>query len=59
MACAAQSGNALARLTLEDGSSLSARLVVGADGAQSHMRQIAGLRTNGWAYGQVTAYAYG
>ena len=31
---------------------LSARLVVGADGGQSQVRALAGLRTAGWAYGQ-------
>ncbi|KAK9803505.1 hypothetical protein WJX73_010743 [Symbiochloris irregularis] len=47
-----QSGNALASLQLESGRQVRARLVVGADGAQSHMRSLACLRTSGWAYGQ-------
>ncbi len=38
-------------LELEDGHSLSARLVVGADGALSGLRQLAGFRTREWDYG--------
>lgn len=42
----------LATLELEDGSAISARLVVGADGARSRVREAAGLRTVGWQYGR-------
>lgn len=34
---------ALAELTLADGQRLKARLVVGADGAKSRIRQLAGI----------------
>ncbi|KAK9825846.1 hypothetical protein WJX81_003187 [Elliptochloris bilobata] len=43
---------ALAELGLSGGRRLRARLVVGADGPRSHVRQLADLRTFGWAYGQ-------
>ena len=35
-----------------DGTRIKARLVVGADGAGSKSRQLAGIETGGWAYGQ-------
>jgi 2-octaprenyl-6-methoxyphenol hydroxylase len=37
---------------LKDGSGLSARLLVAADGARSMIRAGAGIATNGWTYGQ-------
>ncbi len=37
---------------LEDGRELSARLVVGADGAQSRVRQFAHIPVHGWQYDQ-------
>ncbi|KAF2285641.1 hypothetical protein GH714_006136 [Hevea brasiliensis] len=42
----------LAKLELSDGSSLYAKLVVGADGAKSQVRQLAGFKTTGWNYSQ-------
>jgi 2-octaprenylphenol hydroxylase len=39
-----------ARLTLENGRQLSARLVIAADGAQSPLRQLAGFETREWDY---------
>ncbi|GLC55658.1 hypothetical protein PLESTB_001011700 [Pleodorina starrii] len=42
----------LAELELADGRVLATRLVVAADGAASRVRQMAGLRTWGWGYGQ-------
>jgi len=39
-------------LTLEDGRRLSARLVVGADGARSPLRAASGLRVREWSYDQ-------
>jgi 2-octaprenylphenol hydroxylase len=46
-----------ARLDLEDGRSLTARLVVGADGAQSWVRRAAGLTARAEPYGQVGVVA--
>jgi 2-octaprenyl-6-methoxyphenol hydroxylase len=37
---------------LQDGTSLSARLLVAADGAHSSIRDRAGIATHGWQYGQ-------
>ncbi len=39
-------------LTLANGESLAAQLVVGADGGRSPLRQAAGLRTREWSYPQ-------
>lgn len=44
--------NAGWHLTLEDGETLTAKLVVGADGANSHVRQLAGIGVHGWNYTQ-------
>ena len=41
-----------ARLTLDGGRTLTAPLVVGADGRGSLIRRAAGIATFGWAYGQ-------
>jgi 2-octaprenyl-6-methoxyphenol hydroxylase len=46
---------------LSDGASISARLLVGADGARSAIRERAGIATHGWDYGQsgiVTTVAH-
>ena len=43
---------ALFQARLTDGRLLHARLVVGADGAQSRVRQSAHIQTHGWAYDQ-------
>ena len=40
------------QLELEDGRQLDARLVVGADGANSQVRQLAGIGIHGWNYNQ-------
>lgn len=41
-----------AELQLSDGSSIYAKLVVGADGGKSHVRELAGIKTTGWNYSQ-------
>ncbi|MEO8747029.1 MAG: UbiH/UbiF/VisC/COQ6 family ubiquinone biosynthesis hydroxylase [Rhodanobacter sp.] len=45
-------------LALADGSSVSARLVVAADGAASPLRQLAGIATRGRAYDQRAVVAH-
>jgi len=45
------------RIGLTDGGALDARLVVGADGAASRVRQLAGIRTRGWDYEQQALVA--
>lgn len=39
-------------ITLDQGAPLDARLVVGADGANSRVRQLAGIGVHGWNYAQ-------
>jgi ubiquinone biosynthesis UbiH/UbiF/VisC/COQ6 family hydroxylase len=46
-----------ATLSLDDGTSLAARLVVGADGAQSWVRRNAGLTARAQSYGQLGVVA--
>ncbi|CAD7704654.1 unnamed protein product [Ostreobium quekettii] len=46
------SANPSSILRLEDGRLLRARLVVGADGAHSNIRQMSDIRTVGWEYDQ-------
>ncbi|KAI8463332.1 MAG: flavin-dependent monooxygenase [Monoraphidium minutum] len=45
-------GSGLAELSLAGGRRLRARLVVGADGGASRVREMAGLRSVGWPYHQ-------
>lgn len=42
---------------LNDGRELTTRLLVGADGAQSTVRRLAGIATGGWEYGQKAVVA--
>jgi 2-octaprenyl-6-methoxyphenol hydroxylase len=46
------SGHGAARLTLSGGETVSAALVVGADGKRSRLREAAGIGWVGWDYGQ-------
>ncbi len=46
-----------AQTQLKDGRKLRARLLVGADGAQSRIRELAGIHTKGWSYGQKAIVA--
>lgn len=46
-----------ASLELEDGRHLTARLVIGADGARSWVREQAGIGTHGWRYDQTAVVA--
>ena len=50
---AQETGSAQATLTLADGSTLSAQLIVGADGRQSGTAQRAGIGRTGWDYTQT------
>jgi 2-octaprenyl-6-methoxyphenol hydroxylase len=47
----------VSRVRLADGGSLAARLVVGADGRRSGVREAAGIRTREWSYEQVALTA--
>ena len=46
-----------AEVWLADGTVLRTLLVVGADGADSHVRELAGITIRGWSYGQVAIVA--
>ncbi|MEN0613053.1 3-demethoxyubiquinol 3-hydroxylase [Klebsiella indica] len=48
-----QRGETQASLTLTDGSQHEARLVIGADGANSQVRQLAGIGVHAWQYQQA------
>ncbi|HBN88961.1 FAD-dependent oxidoreductase [Rheinheimera aquimaris] len=45
------------QITLDSGEALSAKLVIAADGANSKLRQLAGIGTNGWQYRQACLVA--
>lgn len=54
---ALQRAGAEMHVSLADGNTLSARLLVGADGAQSRVRQFAGIQARGWTYDQQAVVA--
>ncbi|MFT7195583.1 MAG: 2-octaprenyl-3-methyl-6-methoxy-1,4-benzoquinol hydroxylase, partial [Rheinheimera aquimaris] len=45
------------QITLDSGEALNAKLVIAADGANSKLRQLAGIGTNGWQYRQACLVA--
>ena len=45
------------RVRISDGREFTARLLVGADGASSRIRQLADIQTGGWSYGQNAVVA--
>jgi len=45
-------GGAQAQITLSDGSTLASRLVIACDGVRSRLREMAGIKTVNWSYGQ-------
>lgn len=47
-----------ATLTLADGSKLTAKLIIAADGGQSQLRQLAAIGTTGWQYRQACLVAH-
>jgi 3-demethoxyubiquinol 3-hydroxylase len=49
--------SASATLTLDNGERLGSKLVIAADGANSQLRQLAGIGTNGWQYQQACLVA--
>jgi len=54
---AQDTGEGAARVTLDDGTALIARLLVGADGRQSGVASRAGIRRTGWGYAQTALVA--
>ncbi|WP_281409933.1 ubiquinone biosynthesis hydroxylase [Rhizobium grahamii] len=46
------SGDTHAEVTLSNGKTIEARLVVACDGVRSHVRELAGIKTVSWDYGQ-------
>ena len=53
MASGASFENKIARVILSDGSEIETKLVVGADGGQSNVRQAAGIDVRRWDYDQT------
>ena len=51
-------GPDLMRIDLADGDSISARLLIAADGANSQCREMMGISTSGWAYDQLAVVTH-
>jgi len=49
--------NEQSQVTLDDGQTLTANLVVAADGSRSKLRELAGIETTGWSYHQHAVVA--
>ena len=47
-----EAGQASTQVTLDDGTAVAAGLLVACDGGRSRVRELAGIRTVGWDYGQ-------
>ena len=47
-----------AQVELDDGQRLSAKLLVAADGSRSKIRELVGIETSGWSYGQHGVVAH-
>jgi 2-octaprenyl-6-methoxyphenol hydroxylase len=47
-----KTGDTNAEVTLSDGTTMQTRLVVACDGVRSHVRDLAGIKTVSWDYGQ-------
>ena len=57
MSVVAQATDGAARVTLADGSDLTGRILVGADGRRSGTAARAGIKRTGWNYGQTALVA--
>jgi 2-octaprenyl-6-methoxyphenol hydroxylase len=47
-----KTGDTCAEVTLSEGATMQARLAVACDGVRSHVRELAGIKTVSWDYGQ-------
>lgn len=52
-----ENGSAGVRVTLQDGRVLHTQMLVGADGRDSRVRELSGIKTRGWNYDQTAVVA--